>query len=194
MTGGALPSGVTVTPLKLFTDDRGMLTELFRESWGLEVKPVQWTLTTSGAGVLRGAHVHVRRNDYVITAQGRMDIGLRDIRRGSPTEGLGVLVEQRGGEPTAVSVPRGVIHGFHFHEPSTTIVGFSVDFDPQDDLECNWADPEIGIPWRVDRPDGVVLSDRDRNAPPLSELLAALEPHQPIGASVPGAARGAGPP
>jgi dTDP-4-dehydrorhamnose 3,5-epimerase len=181
----ALPFGVSVTALTGIADHRGVLTELFRESWGLVPAPTQWTFTTSQAGVLRGGHVHMQRNDLVITIQGRMDIGLRDIRRGSPTEGLATVVEQNGAEPSAVTIPRGVIHGFLFHEPSVTIVGFSVDFDPADDLETSWADPELGIPWKVASP---ILSDRDRDAPPLRDLLARLEPHQPIGGPFPAAA------
>jgi dTDP-4-dehydrorhamnose 3,5-epimerase len=181
----ALPFGVSVTALTGIADHRGVLTELFRESWGLVPAPTQWTFTTSRAGVLRGAHVHMQRNDLVVTIQGRMDIGLRDIRHGSPTEGLATVVEQAGADPAVVTIPPGVIHGFHFHEPSATIVGFSVDFDPADDLETSWADPELGIPWQATSP---ILSNRDRDAPPLRDLLARLEPHQPIGGPFPAAA------
>jgi dTDP-4-dehydrorhamnose 3,5-epimerase len=33
--------------------------------------------------------------------------------------------------------------------------------------EIRWDDPEIGIEWPVEEP---VLSEKDRNAPPLSEM------------------------
>lgn len=173
-----LPAGVRVTELETHADDRGALTEVFRPSWGLPILPRQWNVTTSGRGVLRGVHVHLRRSDYLLVARGSCHIGLRDIRRASATEGLGVVVELSDDRPRGLTIPPGVLHGFYFPGPALTIVGFSDEHQPEDDLECHWADPDLGIPWQTNH---VVLSERDRAAPPLSDLLARLEPRQPIG-------------
>jgi dTDP-4-dehydrorhamnose 3,5-epimerase len=186
-----LPEGGRLIDLDTHLDDRGGLTELFRRSWGTGPIPAQWNVSVSRAGVLRGVHVHLRRTDYLVVVRGRGDIGLRDVRRGSPTEGLALLVELREDRPRALIIPPGVLHGFHFPVPSETVVGFSEEHEPEDDLACHWADPRIGIPWRSNR---VVLSDRDRGAPPLSDLLAELEPYQPIGSCVPGGASAAATP
>src|SRR5688500_16942677 len=98
----ALTSEVTVTsdvqvhPLVSHQDDRGALIELFRSSWHSALKPVQWNFTASNEGVLRGVHVHVRHHDYLVVLTGRASVGLRDLRRGSPTEGLSTLVPMGG--------------------------------------------------------------------------------------------------
>ena len=54
---------------------------------------MQWNAVWSEAGVLRGVHVHIRHDDYLTVPVGRASVGLRDLRRGSPTEGLSALVE-----------------------------------------------------------------------------------------------------
>lgn len=184
-----LPAGAVVHHLEAHLDERGSLTELFRRSWGTGPVPAQWNVSVSRAGVLRGVHVHVRRTDFLVVIRGRGRIGLRDIRLGSPTEGMAVVVDLPEDRPQALIIPPGVLHGFHFPVASTTVVGFSEEHEPQDDLACHWADPALEIPWGTNR---VVISERDRNAPPLNRLLVALEPHQPIGASARGEASAAG--
>jgi dTDP-4-dehydrorhamnose 3,5-epimerase len=180
-----LPAGADLLDLRTRLDDRGALTELFRQSWDRWPAPVQWNITFSRAGVLRGMHLHLRRSDYAVVVQGRAAIGLRDLRRGSPTEGRAAVVELRSDRPQVLTTPPGVLHGFYLPEPSAFVAGFSVEHEPDDDLACHWADPALGIPWR---PTGVILSDRDAGAPPLSDLLAAIEPEQPIGRQIPAAA------
>ena len=173
----SLPAGVRLLPLEMNRDDRGVFTEVFRRSWDIGVEPVQWNFVTSQAGVLRGVHVHVRHVDYLIVLEGRASIGLRDLRRGSPTEGTAALVEMTGDELMALTTPPGVAHGFYFHEPSAHIYAVSQYWDVADEFGCHWADGDLEIPWPCQSP---LLSERDATAPPLSELMAALEPYQPI--------------
>lgn len=173
-----LPCGVQRRRLTMHGDARGIFTEVFRNSWDTGITPVQWNVVSSRAGVLRGVHVHVRHDDYLILLQGRASIGLRDLRLGSPTEGLAVLLELRPEEPEALTIPRGVAHGFYFHEPSIHIYSVSRYWDLADELGCHWADPALGIPWPMNH---AQVSDRDASAPPLEELLAQLAPFQPVG-------------
>jgi dTDP-4-dehydrorhamnose 3,5-epimerase len=149
-------------------DDRGALTEVFRQSWDADLVPVQWNVMTSASGVLRGVHVHPRHADYVIVVHGRASMGLRDLRPGSPTERRSVLIEMRGDSLAALTIPPGVAHGFLFHEPSTLLYGVSEYWDPADEIGCHWADPALEIPWPVS---AVQLSARDAEAPPLAEIL-----------------------
>lgn len=44
-------------------------------------------------------------------------------------------------------------------------------YDPADELTILWSDPEIGIDWPIAEP---ILSDKDKNAPLLSEVLDKL--------------------
>ncbi|MBI1744007.1 dTDP-4-dehydrorhamnose 3,5-epimerase family protein [Candidatus Acetothermia bacterium] len=171
------PVGIQLRSLTMNKDDRGYLTEIFREEWGTGIKPLQWNVVFSNAGVLRGVHVHVKHVDYVTVLQGRASVGLSDLRRGSPTEGLGTIVEMRGDSLAALTIPPGVAHGFYSHEPTIVAYAVSEYWDVADELACNWADPALGIPWPTKT---ALVSPRDTQAPSLSELLAQLERWQPI--------------
>lgn len=175
---GTLPAGVQMHPLQSHPDQRGDLTEVFREEWGDGVEPVQWNMLRSAAGVLRGVHVHVVHDDVVIPLDGRMTLGLRDVRESSPTHGLAVALELSGAAPAVVVIPHGVIHGFLFHESTTLLIGTTSYYDPADDYECLWSDPELDIAWPAEP---IVMSDRDRDAPPFSGLLERIRPWQPFG-------------
>jgi dTDP-4-dehydrorhamnose 3,5-epimerase len=172
-----LPEGVAAHPLDPHRDERGVFTELFRESWGLSVAPVQWNAVRSEANVLRGVHAHWRHSDYLTLVAGRATIGLHDLREGSPTEGLGATVELAAESASALVIPTGVAHGFYFHEPSIHLYSVTHYWDEADELGCHWADPELGIPWPFTT---ALVSPRDAEAQSLRELLAEIEPYQPI--------------
>ncbi len=174
----SLPVGVRLRPLVGRSDRRGVFTEAFRATWPTGVRPVQWNVVDSDAGVLRGVHVHVRHDDYLIVIAGRATIGLRDLRRGSATVGRVALVQLDGSHRRAITIPHGVAHGFYFHERSTHLYAVSRYFDPTDELACHWADDELGLDWPFRGEP--VLSERDAAAGTLAALLAAIEPFQPL--------------
>ena len=169
--------GVVVTDLTMHPDSRGAFTELFRESWDLDVSPIQWNVVRSEEGVLRGVHVHPRHDDYLSVLTGRATVGLRDLRSGSPTEGLADLVELSGDQLRSIVIPHGVAHGFLFHEPSLHMYSVSHYWDTDDELGCLWSDPALEIPWPFSPSD---LSKKDTNAQSLGDLLIELESYQPI--------------
>lgn len=175
-----LPEGVTITRLVSHADARGAHMELFREEWDTQVAPVQWNIVHSHANVLRGVHVHVVHSDYFMLAEGRVTMGLRDLRPGSPTEGKAALLEVRGDQHVGITIPSGVAHGFLLHEPSVYLYGVTAYWNRADELGCFWADPALEIPW----PDvNVTLSPRDAALPPLSALLDRIPPWRATGAS-----------
>jgi len=165
-----LPSGVELRLLEPHADPRGVFTELFRDSWGLPVEPVQWNAVRSEANVLRGVHAHWRHADYLTVMLGRATIGLHDLREGSPTDGVGTVVELDAHAPAAISIPPGVAHGFYFHEPSVHVYAVSHEWDPKDELGCRWDDPALEIEWPCSDP---LISDRDRALESLSALRDA---------------------
>jgi dTDP-4-dehydrorhamnose 3,5-epimerase len=166
-----LPGGVLLQPLTPSEDDRGAFTELFRNSWSLEVKPAQWNVVRSVPTVLRGVHAHWRHADYLTVVAGRATIGLHDLREGSPTEGFGATVELCADQPAALVVPPGVAHGFYFHEPSIHVYAVDHEWDPADELGCRWDEPDLEIDWPCAQP---ILSPRDDALGSLSELRAAV--------------------
>lgn len=169
--------GVSLIELTMYPDDRGVFTEMFRESWGVEVSPVQWNVVRSIGGVLRGVHVHPRHDDYLTVVSGHATVGLRDLRQGSPSEGSAALLELDGNALASIVIPHGVAHGFLFHEPSIHVYAVSHYWDMDDELACVWSDPALGLNWPFEP---TSLSQRDASAGGLNQLLAAIEPFQPI--------------
>ena len=171
-----LPAGVHLRQLTMNRDHRGMLAEIFRNSWETNVAPLQWNVTHTEARVLRGVHVHVRHTDYLVTLSGRASIGLRDLRPGSPTERMTALVEMSGEQLAGLTIPPGVAHGFYFHEPSIQLYAVSEYWDVDDELGCHWADPELEIAWPIT---SAIVSERDAALHPLRALAGVLPPWQP---------------
>ena len=166
-----LPVGVEIRPLVLHGDERGSFLEIFRDEWDTAVQPVQWNVVRSEPGTLRGVHVHVVHDDYFVVVSGEAAVGLRDLRPGSATEGLGTLVELSADEPAVLVIPSGVAHGFYFRERSVHVYGVTHYWDEADELSCHWSDPGLAIPW-PEQP--VLLSQRDAEAPSLASMRAAL--------------------
>jgi dTDP-4-dehydrorhamnose 3,5-epimerase len=163
-------------------DARGSFTEVFRREWDSGLDPVQWNAVHSASGTLRGVHVHIKHDDYLILLKGRATVGLRDLRVGSPTEGLSGTVELSEDELCALVIPHGVAHGFYFSAPSLHLYAVSEYWDVADELACHWADPELELDWPAEP---TLVSDRDATAPPLAELLAQLAPLRPAPAAAP---------
>jgi dTDP-4-dehydrorhamnose 3,5-epimerase len=164
-----LPTGVQVHPMTTHADSRGEFTEIFREEWRTGLSLVQWNLVRNRKGVLRGPHVHLIHDDYLMVVDGRSRVGLRDLRKGSDTEGLSATLDVGSDELMALVIPAGVLHGFYFPEPSTHVYAVTHYWDPvNDEYGCRWDDPGLGIDWGVSDP---ILSDKDRSLPPLAELV-----------------------
>jgi dTDP-4-dehydrorhamnose 3,5-epimerase len=171
-----LPAGVALRALPHHGDARGALIEAYRDDW--EPAPSrQWDLQQSNAGVLRGVHVHPRRDDYIVVVSGHLTVGMRDLRRGSPTFGNAGVVDLVEDRAEALVIPHGVAHGLYFHHDTVLLLGLSVLYDPADELGCRWDDPALQITWPARAP---ILSPRDTSAPPMADLVRALEPHQPF--------------
>lgn len=172
-----LPRGVTIRPLEPHHDRRGWLVEAFRESWAPGVDGAQVNITWSRAGTLRGSHVHGEHTDYFVMASGRTAVGIRDVRKRSPTFGMTAVVELSSESPSAMTVPPGVLHGLYFPVDSILLTVESRVYDPLEEIRCRWDDPELEIPWPFSAP---ILSDADRGAQSYREMMAAIAPWQSV--------------
>lgn len=176
---GAIPElldGVVLRPLAAHSDARGLIAEYFRVEWCAGIEPQQWMMAVSRPGVMRGVHVHPLHDDYFVLIAGRVVVGLRDLRPGSPSEHRTAMFELRGETPAALVVPHGVAHGFLFRTESSFVLGASRYYDPADELGCHWRDPALAIPWPVDE---AILSERDAALPTLAALAGAIRPWMP---------------
>lgn len=167
----ALPAGVRLIPLHSHPDERGVFTEIFRQHWPIDMTPLQWNAVRSASNVLRGFHGHWQHSDYLLALQGRMLVGLKDLRLNSPTYGSTALLELTAEQLSAVMIPPGVAHGFYFPEPALHVYAVSHYWDTGDELGCRWDDPNLGIPWPCDAP---LISPRDAALPDLATLTRQL--------------------
>lgn len=172
VVAGDLPQGATLRLLSPNPDDRGVYTEIYRDSWEAGQRPIQWSACASEPGVLRGVRVHFDHDDWLVVLSGRATVGLRDLRPASPTEGRTALVALAAVAPGALAVPAGVAHGLYFHEPSVFVVGVSAYHDDGDETSIRWDDPSLGISWPFEAPR---LSPHDAAGAPLAEVLARPE-------------------
>lgn len=166
--------GVQLRRLAMNHDARGCFTELYSNAWGLPIEPVQWSLVTSSRKVLRGMHLHLRHDEYITVVQGHACIGLYDLRPDSPTRNVSSLIELDGNSLYGLCFPRGVLHGWYFHEDSIHLQAVSErydDYHPEDNLGCRWSDAELNIPWPDRSP---IVSERAASFPSLRELADSL--------------------
>jgi dTDP-4-dehydrorhamnose 3,5-epimerase len=149
-----------------------MLAEIDHPSSHGGVAPVQWTLVVNNASVLRGMHVHPRHTDWVVVVMGEVLAAIVDLRRDAGTPQLTAMFALSASRLRVLEIPPGVLHGFYSRIPSMMFIGASQAYDSADDLAVRFDDPRLGLAWGGIDP---VLSERDRDAPPLERLLAELE-------------------
>lgn len=150
LIAGGMIDGVSLRELVSHPDDRGDFTEFFSRSWGGMDSPAQWSVVTSVPGVLRGMHLHRRHDEGFLLLRGKANVGLRDVRPGSPTEGVSSLFEFNGERLVYLTFPRGIVHGWTFRAPSIHLQSVSEtygEYGDDDNLGCHWSDPALDIPW-----------------------------------------------
>jgi dTDP-4-dehydrorhamnose 3,5-epimerase len=91
-----------------------------------------------------------------------------DIRVGSPTFGKAVWSILSAGMKNQFWVPPGFAHGFCVVSESADFEYKCTDFyHPEDEGAVLWNDPDLNIPWPVDKP---LLSEKDSQALPLASI------------------------
>ena len=167
--------GVYVLSPQVFGDARGW----FMESWskrkmeeaGLFVDFVQDNHSYSAQkGTLRGLHYQLNpmcQAKLIRCSRGEiLDVAV-DIRKGSPQYAKWVGVKLSAENKKQIYIPQGFAHGF-ITLTDDVEVQYKADnyYAPECDGNILWNDPEIGVDWEIEP---VVLSDKDKNAPLLSE-------------------------
>lgn len=106
--------GVVIRPLKRFTDQRGWLTEIYREDeLSEDLHPVMAYVSETLPGVARGPHEHVEQTDYfVFLGPGDFELFLWDARPDSPTRGARIRAICGASAPCTATVPPGVVHAY----------------------------------------------------------------------------------
>ncbi|HYC54149.1 MAG TPA: dTDP-4-dehydrorhamnose 3,5-epimerase [Candidatus Binatia bacterium] len=181
VTATELP-GVLLLEPAAFGDERGFLLEAYnRQRYrdaGVAVDFVLDTHSRSRRGVVRGLHYQLAHPQakLVRVSRGRVFDVVVDVRRGAPTFGkwVGAILDDR--EHRQVFVPAGFAHGFAVLSEEADFTYKCSDFyAPDDQHGIAWDDPEIGIDWPVSAAE-VLVSDKDRRNPRLSECAASALP------------------
>jgi dTDP-4-dehydrorhamnose 3,5-epimerase-like enzyme len=106
--------GVVFRPLSAYRDQRGWLTELYREDdLPAEQHPVMAYVSETLPSVARGPHQHIEQTDYfAFIGPGDFDLYLWDARADSPTRGH--RSKSRVGESNkqCVIIPPGIVHAY----------------------------------------------------------------------------------
>jgi dTDP-4-dehydrorhamnose 3,5-epimerase len=170
--------GVVLLEPTVHGDARGFMVETFsREAWaehGVDVGFVQHNHSRSAKGTLRGIHFQTEPGQakLVRCARGEiLDVAV-DLRRGSPTYGQWEAHVLDDVHHRQLFVPVGFGHGFAVlsDEADVTYLVSSL-YDPLTEAGIAWDDPDVGVDWQVEEP---LLSERDRQAPKLSEVAETL--------------------
>ena len=159
-------------------DERGFMVETFRTgAWrdlGVRAEFVQENHSRSGRGILRGLHFQTDPGQakLVRCARGRIWDVVVDLRRESATYRRWEGHELDDEHHRQLFVPIGFAHGFCVvSEIADVAYKLSSYYDPATEAGIAWDDPDVGIEWPIADP---VLSERDRGAPQLAEVAAAL--------------------
>lgn len=105
---------VVVYPLRKFVDDRGWLAELFRhDELAEEFHPSMAYISVTEPGIQRGPHEHVDQADlFCFIGSGNFMLRMWDNREGSATFRHLMTLYVGADNPTAVIVPKGVVHAY----------------------------------------------------------------------------------
>ena len=160
---------------KVFGDERGFFLETFQayrytDFAGITLPFVQDNHSRSSKGVLRGLHFQKTKpqGKLVRVVKGEVYDVAVDIRQGSQTYGQWEAVILSEENKTQFWVPPGFAHGFVVLSETADFEYKCTDYyDPSDEGSLLWNDPDLNIPWPIEKPK---LSEKDSNAPLLADL------------------------
>ena len=170
--------GVILVEPEVHRDERGFLLETYHAAayrdGGIPETFVQDNHSRSAKGTLRGLHGQFPRaqGKLVRAVEGEIYDVAVDVRRGSPTFGRFYAATLSADNFCQLYIPPGMVHGFCVTSDVAQVeykcTGF---YYREDEFGIAWDDPDIGIPWPVERP---TLSEKDRRAPVLRDAEAYL--------------------
>lgn len=171
-------SGLLLIKPDLFQDERGFFLETYnlycyQDILGDQIKFVQDNMSYSRYGTIRGLHFQKEpfaQAKLIRCTEGKIKDVVVDIRKNSPTFGKHIDVELNEDEQYQLFIPRGFAHGFSVLS-QYAIVEYKCDayYNKASDAGIRFDDPELNIDWNIPN-ESVIISDKDKNYPFLSEL------------------------
>ena len=170
--------GLYVIEPKVFEDARGYFVETYNqkdfEEEGLNMVFVQDNQSKSSKGVLRGLHFQKEfpQGKLVRVLSGKVFDVAVDVRQNSPTYGKWFGVELSAENMKQFYISEGFAHGFLVLSDEAVFAYKVTDFyHPGDEGGLLWCDPQIGVQWPLEEGMEVLLSEKDKIQPLLSEAF-----------------------
>ena len=143
--------GVVMRGLKVLSDSRGWLIELFRQDQlAQEWWPVMTYASQTLPGVTRGPHEHLDQTDgFAFIGPSDFKVFLWDVRATSPTQGRRMVRVFGASNPTAIWIPPGIVHAYRnigampglvFNAPNRLYAGWDKK-EPVDEIRYEDAEP-----------------------------------------------------
>lgn len=162
---------------RVFGDTRGFFMESYHakkfSELGIKNTFVQDNHSLSRRGALRGLHYQLNHPQAKLcrVVRGTVLDVVVDIRHGSPHFGKWVSALLSAENKHQIYVPRGFAHGFFvLSDEAEFLYKCDAFYDPSDEHGVLWNDPQIGIDWQIPAGMEILLSDKDRQNPPLGDV------------------------
>ena len=141
--------GVQIVPLQRFTDDRGSVLLMLKETDAHFVRFGEIYFSTVYAGVVKAWKNHRRMTANYACIHGRIQVALHDDRDSSPTHGTTFDLHISPEEHALVVIPPGVWHGFMgLAEPVSILANCATETSDPDELDRRPSDdPQIPYAW-----------------------------------------------
>lgn len=167
---------------RVLGDERGFFVETYRRNLQTRLgvpaadEFVQDNHSRSARGVVRGMHFQVGAGvaKLVRCPRGRIFDVVVDLRRGSPSYGEWEGFELDDRLLRLLYVPVGFAHGFCVLSDVADVVYKQTGYyDAALERGIAWDDPDVAVRWPLPSAQ-LIVSERDRAAPRLSEIAAEL--------------------
>lgn len=154
-------NGLKKLSLDTQSDHRGEIWTVYSESDFLP-KFAEDKLSISSFSVMRGLHGDSDIDKLITCLYGKIQLGIVDLRKDSPTYGNSEMFELSSEEPTSIFVPAGCVNGhlclsdkcFFYYKWSKKYNGISKQ------VTIDWKDSKFNFKWKLEN---VIMSERDKN-------------------------------
>lgn len=161
--------GVVCVDPFVYEDERGYFMDTWQQEEfnraGIDAEFVQHSVSSSGAGAVRGLHYQIRQpqGKLIRVIRGEVyDVAL-DLRRSSPCFGQWVGEVLSDGNRRQLWIPPGFAHGFLVMSELAEVEYRLTEFyAPEHERTVRWDDPDLGIEWPLADGQRPILSDKDR--------------------------------
>ena len=144
-------NGVIVQPLRVIPDERGRVMEILRRDDPVFHQFGQCYLTTTYPGVVKAWHCHHLQTDQICAVKGMLKLVMYDARPDSPTHGEVHELFIGEHQPTRVTIPPGVFHGWKCISTKEALVincpSELYNYAQPDEHRLPWNSAEVPYDW-----------------------------------------------